>query len=182
MKIIKLLAIALQIGVYSCSQTGGNGKISDDYVKMLAKGDFKIPSSRSFDILFVRSDNKRIVMTSVNTLYSIYRLEFKQDFKSYAAFLSATLNGNLEIPKLFFGSSQAESFVPETRVVKIYEQSTRDEFVRKYCDEDIAGAFTLKDSVLHSRDVYTVLYCLFLRSFQIQPVDSEKSFAIRPIQ
>lgn len=97
MKIGKVLVVLLQVMVCSCSSTESHKKISDNYIKILTDGDFKIPSPHSFDILFVKSEDRKIVMTSVNTLYAIYRTDFTKDFQQYGEFLSAALNGDLEI-------------------------------------------------------------------------------------
>lgn len=181
MKIAKVLVALLQVMICSCSSTESDNKISDDYIKILAEGDFKIPSPHSFDILFVKSDDRKIVMTSVNTLYAIYRSDFTKDFHQYGEFLSAVLNGDLEIPFRFFVRLQGESFIPRTHVSEFHEKASSNEFVSKYCEKDSTGGLTLKDTILKSTDLTTVLYCLFMSNYRIQPVDSEKSFKIMPV-
>lgn len=181
MKIGKVLVVLLQVMVCSCSSTGSDKKISDNYIKILTEGDFKIPSPHSFDILFVKSEDRKIVMTSVNALYAIYRSDFTKDFQQYDKFLSAVLNGDLEIPLSFFVRLQGEYFVPKTHVSEFYAKASPNEFVLKYCEKDSTGGLTLKDSVLKSTDLTTVLYCLFMSNYRIQPVDLEKSFKIMPV-
>lgn len=183
MKLVRRLTILFQIMVCSCSQMADQGKIPDEYVSVLAEGDFKIPSRRNFDILFVRSNDKRIVETSVDALHSIYRAGFETEFDHYSDFLSESLNGNFEIPREFFDGRQAYPFIPEADVIETFEHSSSDEFAARFCDQDSSGTFTLKDSIPDTSNTYirTVLYCMFLKGFEIHPVDSKKSFIIKPM-
>jgi hypothetical protein len=154
-------------------------QISDNYVRKLAAGDFKIPSVYGFDILFVRSDNEQIAATNIGTLHAVYVARFSLKFSSFYDFLTAALNQREIIPKAELNLRQAEYFVLDEMITDDFQNISRAAYIEKYCNRKYLKEYVLKKDGLESASVNSILYYLFISGFEIQTVDTEDSFVIK---
>ncbi|MDI1304413.1 MAG: hypothetical protein PSX42_06150, partial [bacterium] len=135
-KIITLLTLFCLL--ISCEKKEPN--FSKEIIKKLShSGEVKksniilpLASSSSLD-LYVQTNDKEILLTSVGELLFLYRGYYSQKFDSFEDFLNAVLNQRFVLEKgLFKKPTYLESFKLNSNAEKEYARLGFNSFLKKY--------------------------------------------------
>jgi hypothetical protein len=175
-KVIYIVFIIIFVA-FSCKKKS-NPNIADSYIRQLSEWDDQAPSIHSFDLLFVSTDSNQIAETNIGTLHHIFEKKFSENYDTFNAFLNASLNNNLIIPRQILIHGQVKFFTLDNTVSLSYRKGSLKLFLNKYCLPNNSGGYQLNELARSSGAIKSILYYLFINNFKIKLLDSPESFSI----
>lgn len=170
-KIITLLTLFCLL--ISCERKEPN--FSKEMIKKLShSGEVKkstiiLPlASSSFLDLYVLTNNKEILLSSVGELLFLYRGYYSQKFDSFDDFLNAVLNHRFVLDKgLFKKPTYLESFKLNSNAEKEYARLGFNSFLKKYSKETASKRIALKREIIKEGEYSTIAYILFKNGYDL---------------
>jgi hypothetical protein len=170
-KIITLLTLFCLL--ISCERKEPN--FSKEMIKKLShSGEVKkstiiLPlASSSFLDLYVQTNNKEILLSSVGELLFLYRGYYSQKFDSFDDFLNAVLNHRFVLDKgLFKKPTYLESFKLNSNAEKEYARLGFNSFLKKYSKETASKRIALKREIIKEGEYSTIAYILFKNGYDL---------------
>jgi hypothetical protein len=170
-KIITLLTLFCLL--ISCERKEPN--FSKEMIKKLShSGEVKkstiiLPlASSSFLDLYVQTNNKEILLSSVGELLFLYRGYYSQKFDSFDDFLNAVLNHRFVLDKgLFKKPAYLESFKLNSNAEKEYARLGFNSFLKKYSKETASKRIALKREIIKEGEYSTIAYILFKNGYDL---------------
>ena len=170
-KIITLLTLFYLL--ISCERKEPN--FSKEMIKKLShsgevkKSTILLPlASSSFLDLYVQTNNKEILLSSVGELLFLYGEYYSQKFDSFDGFLNAVLNQRFVLDKgLFKKPTYLESFKLNSNAEKEYARLGFNSFLKKYSKETASKRIALKREIIKEGEYSTIAYILFKNGYDL---------------
>jgi hypothetical protein len=170
-KIITLLTLFCLL--ISCEKKEPN--FSKEMIKKLShsgqvkKSSIILPLAlSSFLDLYVQTNDKEILLSSVGELLFLYRGYYSQKFDSFEDFLNAVLNQRFVLDKgLFKKPTYLESFKLNSNAEKEYARLGFNSFLKKYSKETASKRIALKREIIKEGEYSTIAYILFKNGYDL---------------
>ena len=125
-------------------------------------------ASSSFLDLYVKTNNKEILLCSVGELLFLYDGYYSQKFDSFDGFLNAVLNQRVVLDKrLFKKPTYLESFKLNSNAEKEYARLGFNSFLKKYSKETASKRMALKREIIKEGEYSTIAYILFKNGYDL---------------
>jgi hypothetical protein len=170
----KIIILIILFGfLISCKRKEQN--FSKEMIKKLShSGEVKkstiiLPlASSSFLDLYVQTNDKEILLSSVGELLFLYRGYYSQKFDSFEDFLNAVLNQRFVLDKeLFRKPTYLESFKLNPNAEKEYARLGFNSFLKKYSKETASKRIALKREIIKEGEYSTMAYILFKNGYDL---------------
>ena len=125
-------------------------------------------ASSTFLDLYIHTNNKEILLSSVGELLFLYQEYYFQKFDSFENFLDAILNKKFVLDKtLLKKPTYLESFKPNTNIEKEYARFGFNSFLKKYSRGTASKRTALKREIIKEGEYSTIAYILFKNGYDL---------------
>ncbi len=164
MKKILTLLILLFI-VLSCEKKEDN--FSDEMIEELIIEDNGLPSKYGFLNLYVKTNDIKILPTTNDYLFGLYKIHYHKSFKTFKLFLNEVLNNDFIINKKEFKKTYFGDFKLNLNIVNQYTELGLNEFLIKYSEKTSSNRTKLKKTIIKENEYLTVVYLLYKNRYDI---------------
>jgi hypothetical protein len=156
----------------SCEKKESN--FSEEMIEKLTNhgevknGTIRLPPAVSFLDLYVHTNNKEILLTSVSELLFLYKGYYSEKFNSFNFFLDAVLNQEFVLDKrLFKKPTYLESFKLNINTQKEKTHLGFNSFLKKYSKKLLSKRIILNRAIIKDGEYSTIAYILFENGYDL---------------
>jgi hypothetical protein len=160
-------AIVLILLLNSCEKKKLN--FSERMLEKLNIENDKIPSRFSNVNLYIKCNEKEVLLVNNLDLFRLYNKQYLNSFKTFKLFLKAVLNDDFIVKSKLFEDYHFNKYKVKSNFADYYLVNGFDDFLIKYSNKSIIrkNEIELNKSLVKENEYLTIVYILYKNGYDI---------------